>query len=53
KKLVYFFYTTLTKQLNKQHYNVIFNKSAILHQRFSKVWEGDSITLKADMIRAM
>ncbi|KAH1668119.1 hypothetical protein KXV52_005667 [Aspergillus fumigatus] len=57
KKLVHFLYAAFTKRLNEEHYDAIFDESAILHQRLFKSagtpWEGDSITLKADMIRAV
>lgn len=57
KQLVYFLYAALTKRVNKDHYDAIFNQSIILHQRLFKSastpWEGDSVTLRADMIRAI
>ncbi|KAL2813757.1 hypothetical protein BDW59DRAFT_178165 [Aspergillus cavernicola] len=52
-----FLYAAFTKRVNKEHYDAIFNQSAILHQRLFKstgtAWEGDSITLRADIIRAI
>lgn len=57
KRLVHFLYAAFTKRLNEEHYDAMFDESAILHQRLFKSagspWEGDSITLKADMIRAV
>lgn len=57
KRLVHFLYAALTKRLNKEHYDAIFDPSVILHQRLFKSagspWEGDSITLQADIIRAV
>ncbi|GIK00090.1 phosphotransferase enzyme [Aspergillus viridinutans] len=57
KRLVHFLYAAFTRRLNEEHYDAIFDQSAILHQRLFKSagspWEGDSITLKADMIRAI
>ncbi|RHZ55477.1 hypothetical protein CDV55_103246 [Aspergillus turcosus] len=57
KRLVHFLYAAFTKRLNEEHYDAIFDQSAILHQRLFKSagspWEGDSITLRADMIRAI
>lgn len=55
KRLVHFLYAALTRRLNKEHYDAIFNNSVILHQRLFEgagtPWEGDSITFRADMIR--
>ncbi|RHZ63626.1 putative sensor histidine kinase/response regulator [Aspergillus thermomutatus] len=57
KRLVHFLYAAFTRRLNEEHYDAIFDQSAILHQRLFKSagspWEGDSITLRADMIRAL
>ncbi|KAI9923505.1 Phosphotransferase enzyme [Aspergillus wentii] len=57
KRLIHFLYAAFTKRMNEDHYNAIFDNSVILHQRLFKSagspWEGDSITLKADMIRAI
>ncbi|KAL4981480.1 kinase-like domain-containing protein [Aspergillus falconensis] len=57
KRLVHFLYAAFTKRLNEEHYDAIFNQSVILHQRLFKSvgtpWEGDSTTLRADMIRAI
>ncbi|GFG01700.1 hypothetical protein CNMCM6936_008802 [Aspergillus lentulus] len=57
KRLVHFLCAAFTRRLNEEHYNAIFDQSAILHQRLfesaGSTWEGDSITLKADMIRVI
>jgi hypothetical protein len=57
KRLVHFLYAAFTKRLNEEHYDAIFNQSVILHQRLFKSagtpWEGDSTTLRAEMIRAI
>ncbi|KAL1863443.1 hypothetical protein Plec18167_000538 [Paecilomyces lecythidis] len=57
KRLVHFLYAALIRRLNEEHYDAIFNKSVILHQRLFKgagtPWEGDSITFRADIIRAI
>ncbi|KAI9375918.1 kinase-like domain-containing protein [Aspergillus egyptiacus] len=57
KRLVHFLYAAFTKRLNELHYDAIFDNSAILHQRLFKSagtpWEGGSVTLRADMIRAI
>lgn len=57
KRLVHFLYAAFTKRLNEEHYDAIFNQSVILHQRLFESagtpWEGDSTTLRADMIRAI
>jgi hypothetical protein len=57
KRLVHLPYAAFTRRLNEDHYDAIYDNSAILHQRlFTSVgtpWEGDSITLWADIIRDM
>ncbi|OJJ51949.1 hypothetical protein ASPSYDRAFT_63074 [Aspergillus sydowii CBS 593.65] len=57
KRLVHFLYAAFTKRLNEEHYDAIFDQSVMLHQRLFKSantpWEGDSITLRAEMIRAI
>lgn len=57
RRLVHFLYAAFTKHLNEEHYDAIFNQSVILHQRLFESagtpWEGDSTTLRADMIRAI
>ena len=56
KRLAHFFYAALTMKNNEEHFNAIFSGGVILHQRLYKFagapWEGDSITLEADMINA-
>jgi hypothetical protein len=50
-------YAAFTRRLNEDHYDAIYDNSAILHQRhFTSIgtsWEGVTITLRADIIRAM
>ncbi|PGH10480.1 hypothetical protein AJ80_07523 [Polytolypa hystricis UAMH7299] len=57
KRLVHFLYASLTERLNEEHYDAIFDRITILRQRLFKgagtPWEGDSITLRAEMIRAI
>ncbi|KAL4877839.1 hypothetical protein BJY04DRAFT_221806 [Aspergillus karnatakaensis] len=57
KRLVHFLYAALTKRSNQEHYDAIFNQSVTLHQRLFKSagtpWEGDSTTLRAEMIHAI
>ncbi|PKX97275.1 uncharacterized protein P174DRAFT_457961 [Aspergillus novofumigatus IBT 16806] len=57
KRLIYFLYAAFTRRLNEEHFNTKFDQSAILHQRLfessSSPWEGDSISLKANMTRAI
>ncbi|KAL4781272.1 kinase-like domain-containing protein [Aspergillus varians] len=57
RRVIHFLYAALTKRLNPEHYDAIFNQSSILHQRLFKSagspWEGDSITLQADIISAV
>ncbi|KAE8149656.1 kinase-like domain-containing protein [Aspergillus avenaceus] len=57
KRLIHFLYAAFTKRMDEDHYDPIFDNSVILHQRLFKSagspWEGDSITLKADMVRAI
>lgn len=57
RQVVHFLYAAFTRRLNEEHYDAIFNDCVIMHQRLYKSagtpWEGDSITLQADMIRAV
>jgi hypothetical protein len=57
KRLVHFLYAAFTRRLNEEHFKAIFDQSAILHQRLfesaGSPWEGDLITLKTDIIRAI
>lgn len=57
KKLVHFLYAAFTKRLKEEHYDAIFDHSTILRQRLFKSastpWKGDSVTLRAEMIRAI
>ncbi|PYI05957.1 kinase-like protein [Aspergillus sclerotiicarbonarius CBS 121057] len=57
KRLIHFLYAALTKRLNKEHYDAIFDQSVILRQRLLKnagtPWEGDSISLRAELIRSI
>ncbi|KAJ9400232.1 hypothetical protein DTO282F9_3002 [Paecilomyces variotii] len=57
KRLVHFSYAAFTGRLNEEHYDAIFDNSVILRQRLFKSagtpWEGDSVTLRADIIRAI
>ncbi|PYH75396.1 kinase-like protein [Aspergillus uvarum CBS 121591] len=57
KRLVHFLYAAFTKRLNKDHYDAIFDQSVILRQRLFKnagtPWEGDSISLRAELIRSI
>lgn len=57
RQVVHFLYAAFTRRLNEEHYDAIFNDCVIRHQRLYKSadspWEGDSITLQADMIRAV
>src|SRR5690606_6859813 len=57
RQVVHFLYAAFTRRLNEKHYDAIFNDCVITHQRLYKSastpWEGDSVTLQADMIRAI
>lgn len=57
KRAVHYLYATLTSRLNPEHYNVMFNQSAIMRQRLFEFagtpWEGDSITLQAELVNAV
>lgn len=57
KRLTHFLYAALTLRHNEEHYNAIFDSGVILHQRLYKhagtPWEGDSITLQAELINAV
>lgn len=57
KRLTHFLYAALTLRYNEEHYEAIFNSGVVLHQRLYKhagtPWEGDSITLQAELINAI
>lgn len=57
RRLTHFLYAALTLNHNPEHYDAIFDKSVILLQRLYKTagsaWEGDSITLAAELINAL
>ncbi|KAB8277878.1 kinase-like protein [Aspergillus minisclerotigenes] len=57
KRLIHFLYAAFTKRLTKDHYDAIFDQSVILRQRLLKnagtPWEGDSISLRAEIIRSI
>ncbi|OJJ43355.1 hypothetical protein ASPZODRAFT_103231 [Penicilliopsis zonata CBS 506.65] len=57
KRMIHFLYAALTKRLNKDHYDAIFDQSVILRQRLFKSagtpWEGDSVSLRAELIRSI
>ncbi|KAF1962350.1 kinase-like protein [Byssothecium circinans] len=56
RRQTHFLYAALTLQYNEEHYDAIFNNGVIVHQRLYKhagtPWEGDSITLEAELINA-
>ncbi|GLA41371.1 phosphotransferase enzyme [Aspergillus niger] len=57
RRVVHFLYAALTKRLNQDHYNAIFDQSVILRQRLFQSagtpWEGDSVSLRAELIRSI
>ncbi|BCS01795.1 phosphotransferase enzyme [Aspergillus luchuensis] len=57
RRVIHFLYAALTKRLNQDHYNVIFDQSLILRQRLlqsaGRPWEGDSVSLRAELIRSI
>lgn len=57
RRLNHFLYAALTLRHNDEHYDAIFNNGIILHQRLYKQagtpWEGDSISLDAELINAI
>ena len=57
KRVIHYLYAILTSRLNPEHYNAIFNQSAIVRQRLFEFagtpWEGDSITLQAELVNAV
>ncbi|RDH31196.1 hypothetical protein BDQ94DRAFT_180568 [Aspergillus welwitschiae] len=57
RRVVHFLYAALTKRLNQDHYDAIFDQSVILRQRLFKSagtpWEGDSVSLRAELIRSI
>ncbi|OJZ85600.1 hypothetical protein ASPFODRAFT_71411 [Aspergillus luchuensis CBS 106.47] len=54
RRVIHFLYAALTKRLNQDHYDAIFDQSVILRQRLlqsaGSPWEGDSISLRAELI---
>lgn len=57
RRVVHFLYAALTKRLNQDHYEALFDQSVILRQRLFKSagtpWEGDSVSLRAELIRSI
>ncbi|GLB07216.1 phosphotransferase enzyme [Aspergillus tubingensis] len=57
RRVIHFLYAALTKRLNQDHYDGIFDQSVILRQRLLKSagtpWEGDSVSLRAELIRSI
>lgn len=57
KRMIHFLYAAFTRRLNEEHYDAIFDQSVILRQRLFKnagtPWEGDSISLRAELIRSI
>lgn len=57
RRLNHFLYAALTLRHNNEHYDAIFDNGAIIHQRLYKQagtpWEGDSISLDAELINAI
>ncbi|PYH31436.1 uncharacterized protein BO87DRAFT_409003 [Aspergillus neoniger CBS 115656] len=57
RRVIHFLYATLTKRLNQDHYNAIFDQSIIFRQRLFQSagtpWEGDSVSLRAELIRSI
>ncbi|KAI9926045.1 Phosphotransferase enzyme [Aspergillus wentii] len=57
KRLVHFLYAEFTRMINGGHLYAIFNDAVILHQKLLESagtpWEGDWISLQADIIRTL
>ncbi|RAK85510.1 hypothetical protein BO79DRAFT_231441 [Aspergillus costaricaensis CBS 115574] len=57
RRLIHFLYAALTKRLNQDHYDAIFDQSVILRQGLlqsaGRPWEGDSVSLRAELIRSI
>ncbi|GLB19609.1 phosphotransferase enzyme [Aspergillus tubingensis] len=57
RRVIHFLYAALTKRLNQDHYDAIFDQSVILRLRLlqsaGSPWEGDSISLRAELIRSI
>ncbi|XRM45209.1 hypothetical protein ABZX51_008306 [Aspergillus tubingensis] len=57
RRVIHFLYAALTKRLNQDHYNAIFDQSVIhrqhLFQSAGTPWEGGSVSLRAELIRSI
>ncbi|RAK95008.1 uncharacterized protein BO80DRAFT_498083 [Aspergillus ibericus CBS 121593] len=57
RRMVHFLYAIFTKELNEEHYDAIFDDINIVRQRILESagtpWEGDSVTLRVDIMRAI
>ncbi|RAH53367.1 hypothetical protein BO85DRAFT_471958 [Aspergillus piperis CBS 112811] len=57
RRVIHFLYAALTKMLNQDHYKAIFDQSIIFRQRLFQSagtpWEGDSVSLRAELIRSI
>lgn len=57
RQVVHFLYAAFTSRLNEEHYDAIFNDCVIMHQKLytgvGTPWEGDSVSLQAEMIRTV
>ncbi|PKY06504.1 kinase-like protein [Aspergillus campestris IBT 28561] len=57
KRLIHFLYAAFTNRFNNEHYDAIFDSAAILRQRLLESagapWEGDSVSLRAELINTI
>lgn len=57
RRHLHFYYFAATIKFNKDHFEACSNEHGVLKQKLfqhsSSPWEGDNVTLKADLVRAM
>jgi len=57
KHHIHFYYLAVSANLNKVHFRTRMEDRSIFRSRIfqhaGKLWEGDSVTLKADLIQVM
>lgn len=57
RRQLHFFYVSYTAKLNEEHWNAMRLEHVVLRQKLFQhagtPWEGDNVTLKADLVQAM